>query len=286
MAKRRRFPQFRSGDLPADSQCREFSISGQYPAWPKRRFPGKPTLRTTDSALGSGGGYPAGGRSPATTGRPGAPQPPLRSRPMHRGNITGLGLRRSNSRRSRIPAFSPTCRPFQFRFPEHDWNKESLSSNSFRTVGRRPDKFALSDPVEADAATCGLRAIGAVVVQIEQVEDGRPARSISAKFKAAAGWRGPRDLSAAFAPRGRFPTLPRPVAHGVGNRSGETCRRSWPRPTSSRSSSRLGTNRFRMANSDKPRAMMRDVETHPEPKRQVLCWYKPRAVFHLNFKLL
>ena len=29
MAKRRRFPRFRSGDLPADSQCREFSISGQ-----------------------------------------------------------------------------------------------------------------------------------------------------------------------------------------------------------------------------------------------------------------
>ena len=55
MAKRRRFPRFRSGDLPADSQCRELSISGQYPAWSKRRFPGKPTLRTAVSALGSGG---------------------------------------------------------------------------------------------------------------------------------------------------------------------------------------------------------------------------------------
>ena len=124
---------------------------------------------------------------------------------MRRGNITGPGLRRSNSRRSRIPAFSPTCRPFQFRFPEHDWNKESLSSNSFRAVGRRPDKFALSDPVEADAATCGLRAIGAVVVQIEQVEAGT-ARSISAKFKAAAGWR-PRGLSAAFAALRAFPNM-------------------------------------------------------------------------------
>ena len=81
--------------------------------------------------------------------------------------FAGLGLRRSKSKRSRIPAFSPTCRPSRFRFPEHDWNKESLSSNSFRAVGRRPDKFALSDPVEADAATCGLRAIGAVVVQLE-----------------------------------------------------------------------------------------------------------------------
>ena len=95
MAKRRRFPRFRSGDLPADSQCRELSISGQYPAWSKRRFPGKPTLRTAVSALKSGGGYPAGGRSPATAGRPGAPHPPLRSRPTSSRPSSRLGTNRS-----------------------------------------------------------------------------------------------------------------------------------------------------------------------------------------------
>ena len=99
------------------------------------------------------------------------------------------------------PAFRPSARfpalPYS-DFPEHDWNKESLSSNSFRAVGHRPDKFALSDPVEADAEAGGLRAIGAIVVRIEHVETGS-AQSISVKLKAAAGWRGPQDISAAFA---------------------------------------------------------------------------------------
>ena len=51
-----------------------------------------------------------------------------------------------------------------------------------------------------------FRAIGAVVVQIEQVEPGT-AQSISAKFKAVAGWRVPRDLSAAFAALRAFPHM-------------------------------------------------------------------------------
>ena len=164
VAKRRRFPQFRNGDLPADSQCGALSISGQYPPWSRWRISDKPLLLTADSVPASGG---ISCRRTASTP---AGAPARRWRPERHRHFSGLGnRRRSKSRRSRLPAIRPNFRRPPFRFPEHDRKIGSLSSESFRPAGHRPDNFALSDPVTADAATGGLRAIGAAAVEVEPV---------------------------------------------------------------------------------------------------------------------
>ena len=93
--KKRLFPRFRSVDLPADSECREFSISGQYPARSKRQFPGNQILLTARSTLGS---YGTSCRRPASTLRPcghpsGALLSPLRSREKRIAKATSPGKR-------------------------------------------------------------------------------------------------------------------------------------------------------------------------------------------------
>ena len=50
-------------------------------------------------------------------------------------------------------------------------NKGALSSNSFQAVGHLPDKFALSDPIEADTAVEKVEHFDSKLAVVTNVED-------------------------------------------------------------------------------------------------------------------